>query len=378
MWWQPAGFLSHYLSDPLPYVWGHITVNKMCWVRRYIKHFLSSFLIHRVISKSKMEFNDSDVLVGINISSPGYAYWTCVIVTASVGLVGNLLVSLLMRHPKLSTLSYPVYLKSLAASDSVMLTYFCATESLRLFEPRYSGGYGVGVCALTKFIQFFVMLLSPWLVVGLTLDRYCCVVFPLSRGRFCTPNKATIVCSSLTFASLAMAVPLLAGVKVEEKANSCFFKDHLIKYVTFIRLIFSSSLPCLLILVLNVVIGVHIRRGASFRRRFVASRKRSVITKQDNSLRPLMLISILAFVTLIPTSVNDCVFVIVYVTKFDTKALETTLELWSVFTILYLVNFAQNFYILMVSSANYRHMMMAQLKCRKDVARNEHFTMATV
>ena len=29
-----AGFLSRYLSGPLPYVWRHITVNKMCWVRR--------------------------------------------------------------------------------------------------------------------------------------------------------------------------------------------------------------------------------------------------------------------------------------------------------------------------------------------------------
>ena len=29
-----AGFLSCYLSGPLPYVWRHITVNKMCWVCR--------------------------------------------------------------------------------------------------------------------------------------------------------------------------------------------------------------------------------------------------------------------------------------------------------------------------------------------------------
>ena len=27
-----AGFLSRYLNGPLPYVWRHITVNKMCWV----------------------------------------------------------------------------------------------------------------------------------------------------------------------------------------------------------------------------------------------------------------------------------------------------------------------------------------------------------
>ena len=29
-----AGFLSRYLSGPLPYVRRHVTVNKMCWVRR--------------------------------------------------------------------------------------------------------------------------------------------------------------------------------------------------------------------------------------------------------------------------------------------------------------------------------------------------------
>ena len=29
-----AWFLSCYLSGPLPYVRRHITVNKMCWVRR--------------------------------------------------------------------------------------------------------------------------------------------------------------------------------------------------------------------------------------------------------------------------------------------------------------------------------------------------------
>ena len=41
-----AGFLSHYLNGPLPYVQCHITVNKMCWVCRYIKHFLPSYFLY--------------------------------------------------------------------------------------------------------------------------------------------------------------------------------------------------------------------------------------------------------------------------------------------------------------------------------------------
>ena len=39
-----GGFLSRYLNGPLPYVWHHITVNKMCWVHCKIKHFLPFFL----------------------------------------------------------------------------------------------------------------------------------------------------------------------------------------------------------------------------------------------------------------------------------------------------------------------------------------------
>ena len=35
-----AGFLSRCLNSHLLYVQRHITVNKMCWVCRYIKHFL--------------------------------------------------------------------------------------------------------------------------------------------------------------------------------------------------------------------------------------------------------------------------------------------------------------------------------------------------
>ena len=35
-------FLSRYSSGSLPYVRHHITINKMCWVHRWIKHFLRS------------------------------------------------------------------------------------------------------------------------------------------------------------------------------------------------------------------------------------------------------------------------------------------------------------------------------------------------
>ena len=47
-WVTAPGFLSRYLSGPLSYVWCHITVNKMCWVRRSNKTFPSFKNVYKI------------------------------------------------------------------------------------------------------------------------------------------------------------------------------------------------------------------------------------------------------------------------------------------------------------------------------------------
>ena len=39
-----SGFLSRYRNGPLPYAWRHITVNKMCWVKKKNPSFPSIFV----------------------------------------------------------------------------------------------------------------------------------------------------------------------------------------------------------------------------------------------------------------------------------------------------------------------------------------------
>ena len=45
-----AGFLSRYLNGSLPYVRHHITVNKMCWVHRLLKHFFRLYYIWNIVN----------------------------------------------------------------------------------------------------------------------------------------------------------------------------------------------------------------------------------------------------------------------------------------------------------------------------------------
>ncbi|XP_041355529.1 neuropeptide CCHamide-1 receptor-like [Gigantopelta aegis] len=326
---------------------------------------------------SNTEFNGTDT-TWKDANTAGCTYWVCNVIVVIIGVVGNSMVLLLMGDVKFVSFSYPVYLRFLAVSDSVVLIMLCVRETTRRFQSTYLIGTNLQVCALSKFVKDTVTLLSPWLVVGLTVDRFFCVVFPMKRGRICTRTKATIACSCLTILSVLTMFPLLGGAKILVESEVCFVKDTFVVYFTFIRLILTASLPCLLILVFNIVIGIHIQRSVTFRKRFTSTSSGSRENKQDRSLRPLMLISILAFVTLLPLSIVESCALILLATNSDIKVLKIIAELWSPFNILNLVNFGQNFYILMSSSANYRDIMKRKLRCIKIRKQHERTRVARI
>ncbi|XP_041355531.1 cysteinyl leukotriene receptor 1-like [Gigantopelta aegis] len=335
-----------------------------------------------------MTLNDTDATTDANTLSnatgPGSptaiysnldtAFWICIVTTVVIGLVGNAFIFPLMRDVKFSSLSYPVYLIFLAVSDSTVLIMYCIYQTLRFFDSFHIIGKNVAACRLWLFLMSTVTLLSPWLVVGLTVDRFFCVVFPMKRDRFCTPRKAKIVCSCLTALSVLLMLPLLEGVKVIEKSNICFIKDHLLVYFAFFRISINSNLPCLLIIVFNVVIGIHIQRSTNFRKRFTSTSSGSTENKLDKSLLPLMLISLMALVTFLPSSLADSIVTILVITKSYPNTLKQVAKFSPSFIVLYLINFGQNFYILMASSANYRKIMKKKLKCQRIFGEKKNVT----
>ena len=306
------------------------------------------------------EFNET--INSIYVRSPGYAYWMSNVITVVLGLAGNALVMVLMADVKFSTLSYPVYFKFLAISDSLVLLLYGIRESLRLFTFPFIVASNPIACSFTWFTLSTMTMSSPWLVVGLTMDRFFCVVFPLKRHMLCTRKIAIITCSSISVFSVTLSLPLLFGSKVQKGKIACFIQSNFLPYFTFIRLFITSNIPCLLILIFNIAIGIHIQHSARFRKKFTNARSGSVKDKKDNSLRPLLLISMMAFLTIMPLSVAESVIGIVLKPNVDPGIAETLLKLWLRLHIPYLVNFAQNFYILMASSVNYRNIMKNKLK----------------
>ena len=280
-----------------------------------------------------------------------------------MGLVGNVLVFTLMADKKFSFLSYSVYLRFLAVSDTAVLLVLFLTSTMKYLRVFDVIAKNLAICRVWVFTTYTFSMLGPWLVVGLTVDRFYCVAYPLQRNRVCTYKKAVIVCSCLTVLSLVTNIPLTIDVRLSKWSNvECIVSGYFVFYSMFLRVVVRSTLPCLLILIFNVITGIHIQRSSMFRKRFSSTSSSTAVNKQDKSLRPLIVISVLAFVTLVPLSIVEAVLAIVLTTKSSFETVISFVKVWPAVRVLYLFNFGQNFYIMMISSSNYRRIMKNKLK----------------
>ena len=301
------------------------------------------------------ESSQSD-LAGLNLH--GIGHWSTILIIVTVGIIGNVLEFIMMSHSTLSPLSFSVYLKFLAVADTLILTdeLFQRSE-IQFYLPMVINIHDA-LCKTILSYELFIKNLSPWLVVGLTVDRYVCVFYPLKRGIFCTKTKAVIVCCSMIGAAILLTLPSLILSTLED--GWCRQPDEVISYFMFLKLGLSSLIPCFLILVLNIAIIVRIRRSNEFRKTFVRNKEGST---KDTSTRPLVLISVLAFVTLLPVAASEMIAFLLRAVNTGVTATSLAGELWPAFNVIYLFNFAQNFFILMGSSQKYRQIMNSKFRC---------------
>jgi hypothetical protein len=107
------------------------------------------------------------------------------------GLTGNTLSFLVLFSPVYHKRSYSYYLRALAVFDSLTLiittvtTFNSVVFDLSNGMTRYLGWHTTLTCKLSEYLRNVVYLMSSWLVVCFTVDRYVAVCHPLQRARFC-------------------------------------------------------------------------------------------------------------------------------------------------------------------------------------------------
>ncbi|XP_041355282.1 FMRFamide receptor-like [Gigantopelta aegis] len=305
--------------------------------------------------------DDSSVDGWPYLENYGPSYWAVLLCIVVLGIAGNILLYIMMSDAKLNFLSYSVFLKWLAVSDTFLLGTRFVMETERVFSLRSLLVINEALCKILTTFKIFVMIVSPWLVAGLSLDRYVCVCWPLKREVLCTRMKARIVCSVTLGMSIVLIIPIFTELHMVE--GRCTPTQEIYYYFIFIRILLMAGLPCLFILVLNILIIIQLKRSHAFRKVFTRSGNDPDSHPETNATRSLVLICIMAFVTLMPAAVLDAYISALIVLDIDEKALISSLKIWPLFIMVYVLNFGQNFYILIGSSSNYRNIIKRRLVC---------------
>nr|KAG5703632.1 hypothetical protein BaRGS_002506 [Batillaria attramentaria] len=143
-----------------------------------------------------------------------------------------------------------------------------------------------------------------------------------------------------------------------------------IGYLQFSTIILASTIPCVLILGFNLRLLYTLKKDV--RLRLDVPEGVSLSSKVDRTTVSLMVVSAMAFLTLVPKTLLEAIE-LAWQVKDDSgeqmnqpepeypHALQVATETWPVLNLIYLMNFAQNFYILMFTSPRIRDVIRQKL-----------------
>lgn len=186
-----------------------------------------------------------------------------------VGLIGNLLscIVFLTTHLKMRSSSY--YLAALASADFgflsvLLLVYLSNTAGLEFFNKQ-------GWCQSLVYISSVCSILSVWLIVAFTVERFIAVQYPLQRPQMCTVSRAKCIVLLLTIVALVSQSYSFVTAGMVLSHNGSEVCEMLEEYHDTMRIINILDTvvtligPFILIVTMNTMIA---RNLFLFRRRF--------------------------------------------------------------------------------------------------------------
>ncbi|KAK6181249.1 hypothetical protein SNE40_009142 [Patella caerulea] len=284
---------------------------------------------------------------------------------ASIGVIGNILIFFMTFHKNISQHSYAIYLRITAISDTMVLLQ-TATEDILDYLDLLKSFYQMShnFCTVWHVTYSLFRTTSPWFVVALSFDRCIAIWKPLHKSRYCTNKAAWVACLVLFCLAFVGNITTHSVVLTEGKENMSFcgerIDDETLNTTTFFTLLVQSALPCVMLLIFNSVVVIKIKQSLNFRRSFRPTDRSNNATTLRTTL-PLILVSALALVTLLPiaiTQVYETIHIVSQGEEYEESVKkDTTDTVWSICNIIYLINFAQNCFILIGSSKQYRRIL---------------------
>ena len=320
---------------------------------------------NRVVGMVTTEVNE--YLINTNDTSQFSQHVTAMpsLIVSVIGVIANTLVIVVICFGSLRRSVFMTLLMTLAITDNITLVF------TTLIQPDFFGwifGHSLLFCRLFAFILISSGVMSSWLIVLVSIERFIAVYYPLKvhiyfsmkRTYIAVSVTAILMCINSVYYVLAFKVFIIRGV------TTCHL-DKIDIELDFIFTIFNSLLysiiPFCIITVLNILTVKNIKSQRAFRAR--AQQQNQHV--QDYSLEAMMLsISFVFALTTFPITM----FVIV--TRII-KYVNTIGNEWNAFNdwgfmaalVLSNVNNGMNFFLYCLTGSVFRKSLVCFLRCKK-------------
>ncbi|KAK5977094.1 7 transmembrane receptor [Trichostrongylus colubriformis] len=283
-----------------------------------------------------------------------YVYILPIIVT--LGLSGNIISLVTIFHSRLRHISANVYLIVLTSADSVFLfgvLLICFKVDFIAYE----------FCVGLEYVLMTASYVSSWSTAALTIERYLAIAHPLKHVMYGHVNRTRMIAYWVPIPFVLQLFQFVSLKPVDGDDRKCALKEANYQILAqALDTILCYLLPCLTIVILNILVALKIKRSA-----FIdtdtdkenISRRQGGQAAQSGSLTRILWVMPLVFVVL-----NTPFYVIMMIEVFSQVVYHSPPEFAhrsQVFVIiyntahyLYYINTAIDVVVYAFSSANFR------------------------
>ncbi|KAL4232220.1 hypothetical protein ACF0H5_009794 [Mactra antiquata] len=225
-----------------------------------------------------------------NTGKAFFAYSTPVILL--LGLVGNSLSLMVFTSKNLRKLSASSYLAALSVADLSTLLFYVLIEWLRRGLTYISPQTKLvfldkdGCCQFLLYMSYISRLMSSWIIVVFTIERFTGVCYPLKTFR--RGAKRFLLSILLTSCILSVYKPILSGEYTSRGITACSANPNH-EFISFVLdsvyAILITLIPFIVITTLNILI---------VRKLFLRNRLNRDIFSEDTRIRLEFTIILLA------------------------------------------------------------------------------------
>ena len=222
--------------------------------------------------------------------------------------------------------------------------------------------FGDAACKVHNFTEHVCYLMSSWIVLCMTMERFIAVNYPFKKEFFCKPrNAVTIILVVFAFISYSQIFRLIVIEKDSKglacKASSGYTQIYVAMHIYLYQLVLLFFFPALLILICNLSVLYKIRQMRLSVAKQGDAHSRHAYAKRSKTTFMLLAISFTYVLTLFPAVfVSLLMHILVYTDPNLARVLFYKLDnIKHLLEFISEMNYAVNFYIYVMSGAQFRY-----------------------